>query len=212
MKIRRAVAQFQATVILIVISLALVSIIYDGMRKESTVAPQPVFANHTMSIGGSPVVELVDVNSSEATSLSSFSIDSVSSVSGIIAASGSSYTTSSSLCAPGDTTFFSVLASQSGSVQVSTDGQSWISGTWATSKAVAPGWQEIMIDGGHQCTITLPGGQTVPSHWSASSPDLSSIPSQGPLSGTSFAFYVPSSGAGGSILITSSGGFDDVSL
>ena len=71
--------------------------------------PQPLFVNEETPIGGSPVVERVEVNSSSATTLSSFSIDASSSTQGIIAFDGSAYSLVKSLCAPGVTTFFSVI-------------------------------------------------------------------------------------------------------
>ncbi len=212
MRSRPGIAQYEATIVLVVISLSLASVVYEGLRRESTLEPQPLFVNEETPIGGSPVVERVEVNSSSATTLSSFSIDASSSTQGIIAFGGSSYSLVKSLCAPGVTTFFSVMASQSGALDVSTDGESWVSGQWGDSVSVSPGWQEVMIQSGTSCTVTLPGGRTVPSQWSPSSALLSSIPTQGALAGTSFTFYVPVGGGSHSLLIASSGGLDDVGL
>ncbi len=77
---------------------------------------------------------------------------------------------------------------------------------------VSAGWQEVMIQGGTSCSVTLPGGQAVPAQWSPSSSVLSSIPVVGALTGTAFTFYVPSGVGPHSLLITSSGGLDDVAL
>lgn len=212
MKSRRAVAEFEATVILVMVSLALVSVVYGGLKRGAALTPPPVFANRAIEIGGGPDIEMLAVNSSITTSVSSLSIGSVSSVQGIMALSGLGYSTTTSLCAAGETTFFSVLASQAGLVQVSTDGLAWISGTWGASSSVVPGWREIMVEDGHSCSITLPGGQQVPSTWSPGSKMLSSLPLQGEPTGTAFAFYIPLSTGPQSVLITSTGGFDDVSL
>jgi hypothetical protein len=78
--------------------------------------------------------------------------------------------------------------------------------------SVSSGWLEVMIRDGTSCTLTLPGGQTVPGQWSPLSPYLSSIPIEGPLTGTSFTAYVPGGGGTHSLLMTSSGGLDSVSL
>ncbi len=125
---------------------------------------------------------------------------------------GTSYSTSGSLCAAGMTTFFSVLSPQSGTLKVTTDGRAWVAGTYGSSVAVGPGWQEIMIQSGTSCSVTLPGGQQVPATWNPSSSFESSIPIQGPLSGTSFTFYIPDGGGPHRLLVTSSGGFDAVAL
>jgi len=212
MKSRPAIAQYEATIVLVVISLSLASVVYAGLRRESTLEPQPLFVNEETPIGGSPVLERVEVNSSSATTLSSFSIDAASSTHGVLAFGGSSYSLVESLCAPGVTTFFSVLAPQAGTLDVATNGESWVSGTWGNAVSVSPGWQEVMIQSGTSCAVTLPGGQTLPSQWSPSSALLSSIPSDGAIAGTSFTFYVPVGGGSHSLLITSSGGLDDVAI
>jgi hypothetical protein len=212
MKNRSAIAQYEATVVLVMISLSLASIVYSGLRRESSLEPRPLFVSEETPIGGNPVIERLQVNSSSATTVSSLGLDAASSAEGVIAFDGSSYSTVTSLCAAGVTTFFSVLASQSGTLEVATDGKSWVSGTWGGAVSVLPGWQEVMIQGGTSCSITLPGGQMVPTRWNASSPFVSSIPVDGPLSGTAFTIYVPSGGGSHSLLLTSSGGFDDVAL
>ena len=212
MKSRSAIAQYEATIVLVVISLSLASVVCAGLRRESALEPQPLFVNEETAIGGSPVVERVEVNSSSATTLSSLNIDAASSTQGVLAFDGSSYSSLESLCAPGVTTFFSVLASQAGTLEVSTDGESWVSGKWGNAVSVSPGWQEVMIQSGTSCTVTLPGGQTVPSQWNPSSALLSSIPSDGAISGISFTFYIPVGGGSHSLLVTSSGGLDDVAL
>jgi hypothetical protein len=212
MKRRSAIAQYEATIVLVVISLSLASVVYTGLRRESNVSADPIFVNSLTPIGGGLAIDRLAVNSSSSTALSSLSLDSASSTNGILAFDGSGYSTSQSLCSSGETTFFSVLASQAGTMQVSTDGQSWVAGTWGASVAVSPGWQEVMIEGGASCNLTLPGGQQVPAQWNQASTVVSSIPVEGSLSGDAFAFYVPTGGAPQSLLITSTGGLDHVAL
>jgi len=213
MKSRRAaIAQYEATIVLVVISLSLASIVYTSLRHESSLDPEPLFVNEATLIGGSPAIQRLEVNSSSATTVSSLSLDEASSAAGVLAFDGSTYSTTKSLCGAGVTTFFSVLASQSGTLEVTTNGKSWVSGTWGGRVNVSSGWQEVMIQGGTSCALTLPGGQTVTGQWAPSSPFLSSIPVEGPLTGTSFTVYVPSGGGSHSLLITSSGGLDTVSL
>lgn len=212
MRSRGAIAQYEATIVLVVISLSLASVVYTGLRRESRLQPSPVFVNGETDIGGSPPIERLEVNSSSATTLSSLSLDAASSTRGVLEFNGSAYSTTTSLCGAGVTTFFSVLAPKAGTLEVSTNGGSWVSGTWGQSVSVASGWQEVMIQDGTSCVVTLPGGQTVPTQWSSTSALVSSIPLEGGLTGTAFTVYVPSGGGAHSLLITTSGGFDDVSV
>jgi hypothetical protein len=212
MKSRAAIAQYEATIVLVVISLSLASVVYTSLRRESSLDPEPLFVNAETPIGGSPAIQRLEVNSSSETTVTSLSLDEASSSAGVLAFDGSTYSTTKSLCAAEVTTFFSVFASQPGTLEVTTDGKSWVSGTWGGAVSVSSGWQEVMIQGGTSCTLTLPGGQAVPGQWSPSSPLLSSIPVEGPLTGTSFTVYVPSGGGSHSLLMTSSGGLDAVSL
>ncbi|HVB95506.1 MAG TPA: hypothetical protein VND41_02755 [Nitrososphaerales archaeon] len=212
MKSRAAIAQYEATIVLVMISLSLASVVYTSLRRESSLAPEPLFVNEETPIGGSPAIQRLEVNSSSATTISSFSLDEASSSAGVLAFDGSSYSTTKSLCAAGMITFFAVFASQPGTLEVTTDGKSWVSGTWGGTVGVSSGWQEVMIKDGTSCTLTLPGGESVPGQWSPSSPLLSSIPVEGPLTGTSFTVYIPGGGGSHSLLMTSSGGLDSVSL
>jgi hypothetical protein len=213
MKSRRAaIAQYEATIVLVMISLSLASIVYTSLRRESSLDPQPLFVNEETLIGGSPTIQRLEVNSSSATTVSSLSVDEASSAYGVLAFDGSTYSNMKSLCAAGVTTFFSVFASQSGTLEVTTNGKSWVSGTWGGAVSVSSGWHEVMIQGGTSCTLTLPGGQAVPRQWTPGSPLLSSVPVEGSLTGTSFTVYIPSGGGAHSILIISTGGLDTVSL
>jgi len=212
MKSRAAIAQYEATIVLVVISLSLASVVYTGLRRESSLDPRPLFFNEETPIGGSPEIERLEVNSSSSTTVSSLSLDAASSTAGVLAFDGSTYWTVESFCAAGVTTFFSVLATQAGTLVVITNGKSWVSGTWGGAVSVSPGWQEVMIQGGTSCSVTLPGGQVVTARWNASSPFVSSIPIVGALAGTAFTVYVPCGGGAHTLLITSSGGFDHVAL
>jgi hypothetical protein len=212
MRSRNAVAQYEATIVLVMISISLASVVYAAMRRESGLAPQPVFVDAVTRLGGSPTINRLVINSSSAITVSSLGLDAASSALGVLAFDGSGYSTVKSLCGQGTTTFFSVLATQAGSLRVTTDGVSWVAGAWTSSADVSPGWQEVMIEGGTSCAITLPGGDAVPSVWSPASPVISSVPANGPLTGTTFTFYVPSGGGGHRLLLTSTGGFDDVEI
>ncbi len=212
MRSRLAIAQYEATVVLVVISLSLASVLYAGLKRESSLGPEPVFVDEVMSIGGSTPIERVSVNSSSSTEVSSLEVDAATSSKGILAFNGSAYVTLGSLCAPGVTTFFSVLVPRAGTLTVATNGVSWVSGEWGDSVSVSAGWQEVMIEGGTSCSITLPGGQAVPTQWSPPSRVLSSIPVVGTLSGTAFTFYVPTGGGRHMLLMTSAGGFEVVEI
>lgn len=212
MRRRGAIAQYEATIVLVVISLSLASVVYAGLRRESRLEPSPLFVNGETDIGGSPPIERLEVNSSSTTTVSSLSLDAASSTKGVLEFNGSAFSTTTSLCGVGMTTFFSVFAAQAGTLEVSTNGGSWVSGVWGKSVSVASGWQELMIKDATSCVVTLPGGQTVPTQWSPASPLVSSIPIEGTLTGTAFTVYVPSGGGAHRLLITSSGGFDDVSV
>jgi len=208
---RAAIGQYEATLVLIVISLSLVSVVYSGLKRESRLSAQPVFVNRETKLAGSPDIFRLIANSSSQTTLTSFSIDSVSSSSGVLAFDGSSYSASASLCAAGVTTFFSVYVSQGGTLQASSNGQSWISGAWSTSATVVPGWREVMFQRATSCSVTLPGGQVVLGPWTPASTVLSALPIEGSPSGTSFTFHIPSAGPH-RFLITSLGGFDAAPL
>ena len=211
-KSRTGVAQYEATIVLVVLSLSLGSIVYGGLKGETTMRAEPVFVNALMLIGGNPPIARVFVNSSSPTSVTSFSVDEASSQDGILTFDGSSFSASGSLCAAGATTFFSVLTPQAGTLTVTTDGRAWVAGTFGSSVTVRPGWQELMIQAGTSCSITLPGGQSVSDRWNSSSPVVSSIPVEGALSGTAFAFYIPGGGSPHRLLMTTIGGFDVVAL
>src|SRR5437879_4303714 len=122
---RVAIAQYEATLVLIVISLSLGSIVYGGLDKETSLSAEPVFVNVETPLGGNPPIARVVVNSSSATTITSFSLDEASSRDGVLAFDGSSFSISGSLCAVGATTFFSVFAPQAGTLTVMTDGRAW---------------------------------------------------------------------------------------
>jgi hypothetical protein len=211
-KCRAAIAQYEATILLVVISLSLGSIVYGGLKKETGLRAEPVFVNEETPIGGNPTIARVIVNSSSVTTITSFGLDEASSKEGVLSFDGSSFSASGSLCAAGATTFFSVLTPQAGTLTVTTSGRAWIAGTYGSAVTVSPGWHEVMIQAGDSCSITLPGGGAVPGRWNSSSSIVSSIPVEGALSGTSFTFYVPDGSGRHRLLMTTTGGFDVVAL
>lgn len=209
---RRGIAQYEATVVLVVVSLALASVVYAGLKPESGLDPQPVFVNQETQVGGTPAIELVQVNASADTDITSLTLDGATSSAGILALGPEGYSASTSLCAAGEETFFSVLAPQAGTLTVSTNGQAWIAGAWGPAANVGAGWQEVMVEDGSSCSVTLPGGEAVSAQWSGSVASLSSIPAEGPRSGLGFSLYLPVGPGAHSLLITTTGGFDDVSI
>ena len=209
---RSAIAQYEATVILVVLSLSLASVVYSGIKRESNIQQQPVFVNVETLVGGNPPILAVTVNASASTTVTSLSLDEASSVAGVLAFDGNAFTDSTSLCSPGKTTLFSVDVSQRGTLAVSTNGVAWASGSVGTSFAVQPGWHEVMISNGSTCTITMPGGQTVSGPWTATIAVLSSLPLDGSRTGPHFAIFVAEGGGAHSLLLTSAGGLDSVAL
>jgi hypothetical protein len=208
----RAIAQFEATILLVVVSLSLASLVYSSLRRETGSGAQPVFVVAVTSLGGDPAIERVLLNSSAPTTVSSLTVDASSSSSGVLSFNGTAYSTSGSICVASGTTFFSVYAPQAGAVTVSTSGRSWISGAWTSSAQVQAGWQEVMIQGGSSCSITLPGGQVVRSPGALNATLVSSVPLQGYTSGTAFASYIPAGGAFHYVLITTPGGFASLEI
>jgi len=208
---RRAIAQYEATVVLVVVSLSLASVVYEGLKPETRLDTGAVFVNQSTQLGGDPAIERLSANSSTPVTVSSLEVDSLDSHAGVLSFAGGGYSVSAALCRPGQTTFFSVYATEPGTVTVATDGQAWIAGLWAPSAVVSAGWQELMISGGSACTIALPGGQRVAGSWSAGSSLVSSVPLEGSMSGQEFVLFLPTGGAAQHVLLTTSGGFDDAS-
>lgn len=211
MRSRGALAQYEATLVLVVISLSLASVVYEGLRGSEP-SPRPLFVDSVTGLGGSPAIVRVLINSSLPATVTSLELDAARSGSGVLGFNGSGYSTVGLLCFPGLTTFFSVLASRRGALEVATDGRPWIAGAWTASANVSAGWQELMIRGGTSCSVTLPGGETLGARWNSSSQVVSSIPSAGALSGTVFTFYVPAGAGRHTLLLTTTGGFEDVAV
>ncbi|MDG6977890.1 MAG: hypothetical protein JRN58_02285 [Nitrososphaerota archaeon] len=209
---RGAIAQYEATVVLVVVSLALASVVYQGMRGLSRTSPEPVFVEQVTLIGGAPGIERVVLNSSSATTVSSLSVDSAASGSGILELGVGGYAAAAPLCGANVTTFFSVLAPEAGTLEVSSDGLSWVSGTWGSAVHVSPGWNEVMIQDAATCSLSLPGGATVQGGWTAQPGPLSSVPVEGPLSGTGFTFFIPTGDGAHAVLIATDGGFARVEI
>jgi len=204
---RRGVAQYEAAVVLVAISLAMTSILYSAVKRQ-TLSPEAVFANSTVDLGGNPMLVRLAVNGSQSVTLTSFAADEADSVDGILYIDSVGYHYSPSLCTPSGTTFFSVLATQPGLLSVTSNGRSWISGAWTGSQLETPGWHEVMIAGASSCSITLPGGQVV----TTQGPLTRSVPVEGAINGTSFVLCLPTDSSKHIFLLTTSGGFDSIDL
>jgi len=205
---RRAVAEYQAAVVLVAVTLGLASVVYSALKRE-VFEPEGVFSNSLVEIGGNPPLVRIGVNSSQSVALTSFGADGASSANGVLFIDSAGYhTLGGSLCDGGGTTFFSVMTTQSGDVQVTSNGESWISGSWTSSSQETPGWHEVMIEGATSCSVTLPGGQVV----TAPGALTSSVPVEGPLNGTSFLLYVPTDASEHVYLLTSDGGLDTIEV
>lgn len=200
------VSSFVATLIIVMISLSLSYVVYQGVRGFSLGKGQDTFSNQTTLLQGSPDILQVVVNSSQATTPLAFEVDSASSKSGILYFDGSGYASTPSLCVAGGTTFFSLFAASTGTVQVSSNGVSWIDGHLTASLPAQPGWNEVMISGASSCSVSGPGvGEaTYPSAAISAVPLLGSAPSNG------FAFYLPAEGTGPSMLVVFDGGEDRI--
>ena len=207
MKSRAAIAQYEATIVLVVISLSLASIVYTGLRRESNLDPEPLFVNEETPIGGSPAIERLEVNSSSATTdllaqprrgelhrgrpgLRRLRVldDQVP-----LRGRGDDL-----LLGPG------VPGGHAGGRH-----QRRVLGLGNLGRS---GERLVWLAGGDDTGRDLlhasrsRAGQAVPAQWSPSSSLVSSIPVEGALTGTAFTFYVPSGGGSHSLLITSSGG------
>ncbi len=199
-------AQFEATVVLVVVSLSLASVVYSGLKRGAGVEPLPTFVSSNTPLAGSLALEEVRVDSSVATTLTSLTIGSAASASGVLAFNGSGYSTTASLCVPGETTFFSLYASRAGTLRVTTDGMAWIAGAWGDAASVSQGWHEVVLQDGSACGFSLPGGESVPQVWQPSSSVLTSVPVEGSLTGTSFLLFLPVGAGVAPALLTASGG------
>jgi hypothetical protein len=148
-------------------------------------SPAPVYTESSFSVYGSPSFLFVRVNASSATTPAEVRVDGSSSLSGILRLTGSGYSNIDAFCAPGSTTFFSVLTS-SGQLGVTGSGRVWIDGASGPSSLVRTGWHEIVIADGSGCSVSVPGSGQV----TVTSPLVSPIPKESSNS-RSFRFMIP---------------------
>lgn len=196
----------QSALLITVISLSMAYVAYSQMRAPRS-APSPVFVNNSHLLDGQPALLLVQTNASRVVNLQAIQIDGYA-PRGILSFDGTNYSTIQSLCQAGRTTFFSVFVPFQGSLRVFTDGQTWISGSWATFAAVARGWNEVVIVNGSSCSVTLPDGSSVTSQGSR----VAEVPVTGQLNSSSFRFFIPWSGYGHVLLLVFQEGVDRLAL
>lgn len=172
-----------SAVVVVAVTLALSYAVYA--QAKFPVSAQPVYTASSYVIYGSPSMFLLRVNSSAPSSVVELSLDSASSLSGVLELGGSGYGTTDSLCASGETTFFSVY-SDAGILSVEDNGMTWIDGNSINALPVVQGWNEVIISNASSCTVKLPNGQALgfPSDF------LSTVPLQQPLP-QSFVFLIP---------------------
>lgn len=206
-------SSYVATLILVVISLSLSYVVYEGVRSFDPGKQQEdaTFTNQLLLLPGSPQdILLVTVNASQQETPAALEAGSAISSQGLLylTTSGSYGTLSASLCTAGATTFFSVFSATPGILQVQSNGESWIDGRWANSLAVASGWNEVMISNASSCLVVMPDGVTA----SGLEEQVSPVPIIGTLTSNTFRFYLPTEGSGpGSLLLVfDDGGYDSV--
>lgn len=148
-------AEVYAGVLIVSVTLALSAYVYS--QAHYSVTSQPVYVDRSFDVYGSPSILHLQVNSSAPTTVGEERVDAASSSQGILRLTSSGYAAGNSLCASGESTFFSVN-STSGPLKVSTDGSSWIDGVESRLLVVGAGWHEVIIDDGKSCSLTLPDG------------------------------------------------------
>jgi hypothetical protein len=214
MKRSRALSGYVAALVLVVITMSLSYVVYEGVRSfdPDKQGQEGTFANQVLLIQGSPDDFLrVTVNSSQPETPAALEVDGASSQSGVLFLDGAGRygTAPSSLCLPGATTFFSVYAQTPGLLQVRSDGEAWIDGRWAASLSVAIGWNEVMISDASSCFVVTPDGARV----SGPGAGVSGIPVTGVVPSASFTLYVPSGGPAALsqlLLVFDDGGYDRI--
>ncbi|MDA4113288.1 MAG: hypothetical protein OK474_04495 [Thaumarchaeota archaeon] len=201
----RGISGFVATLILVMISLSLSYVVYQGVSR---LAPprEDIFSNRVLDLGGSPELLLLQVNASSTSSPLAFEADDASSRAGVLYFNGTGYGTTQQLCLPGAATFFSVHTASSGTIGAEGDGRVWIDGYLTSSLEVQPGWHEVIFSGSSSCAVTEPDGSTI------SFPDdrVSTFPLAGSIPSISFTIYVPTDGLRHSLVLVFDGGFDTI--
>ncbi len=214
LKRSRGFSGYVAALVLVVITMSLSYVVYEGVRgfDPDKQGQEGAFANQVLLLQGSPddVLRVV-VNSSQRETPVALEVDGASSQDGVLYLDGTGRygAAPSSLCLPAATTFFSAYAQTAGLLQVRSNGQAWIDGHRAASLSVPIGWNEIMISDASSCMVVTPSGATV----SGPGPGVSGVPVTGAVPSTSFTLYVPSGGLPGlsqMLLVFSDGGYDQI--
>ena len=195
---RGAASEVYSAVVVVAITLALSGAAY--FLADFHVSPVPVYSERSFATYGTPSFLHVLVNSSAPTSPAELRVDGASSLRGVLALTSNGYSTTSSLCNPGETTFFSVLTT-TGTVSVLGSGVSWVDGVQTSEASVLGGWHEVVISNGSDCAVNLPGGIQA----SAASPYLSPLPRVS-SSSRFFIFLVPYSSSGHLLTMVFDGG------
>jgi len=214
LKRSRAFSSYVAALVLVVITMSLSYVVYEGVRSFSPDKQglEGTFANQLLLLQGSPDDVLqVKVNSSRLETPVALEVDGASSRNGVLYLDGAGRygATPSSLCLPAATTFFSVYSQAAGRLLVQSDGQAWIDGHWASSLYVTSGWNEVMISDASSCSIVTTSGATVSGPGAA----VSGLPITGSVPSASFILYVPSGGPSNPsqlLLVFDDGGYDQI--
>lgn len=196
--LREGVSEVYSAALIVAVTLALSYTAYS--LADFSVPSDPVYSVSSYTVYGSPSFLAIRVNSSAPSDVAEFRVDNVSSLSGFLALTPRGYSAVGNLCAPGATTFFSVLT-QTGTLAVSGSAISWIDGIEAASAHVQQGWHEVVMASGSGCSLELPGGSVV----SGPSPSVSTLPMES-ASSRSYTFLVPYNSAGHVAAIVFDGG------
>jgi flagellin-like protein len=205
MRSSSGVSGFVATLILVAITLSLSYMVYEAV-SSMTPPRQEIFTNQVLDLGGNPEMVEVKVNASAPASPQAFEADDASSQAGLLYFNGTAYGTTTQLCLPGATTFFSVFASSAGLLQATSNGQVLIDGQYSSSLPVNQGWHEIVIIDATTCQVTAPDGEelTFPSAM------VSGVPLVGPVPSGSFLAFVPTDDFSHSLVFVFDGGYDRI--
>jgi len=199
----RGISGFIATLILVAISLSLSYVVYQAVSSFS--APKAeVFSNQSLALGGAPDVVEFQVNVSAPANPQALEADNVNSHEGVLYFGASGYGTTPGLCLSTATTFFSVYATNAGTIQTVTDGTVTIDGQSTASLVVAQGWHEIMFTDASSCQVRGPDGSNI----SYPGPLVSTVPLIGSFPSTSFRLFLPTDGGSHSLLLVFDGGYD----
>jgi len=195
---REGVSEVYSAALIVAVTLALSYTAYS--LADFHVSSDPVYSVSSYTVYGTPSFLSIRVNSSAPTNAVEFRVDNASSLSGFLALTPGGYSAVGNFCSAGATTFFSVLT-QTGMLAVSGSAVSWIDGIETSSAQVQQGRHEVVIAGGSDCTLDLPGGTVV----SGPSPSVSTLPMESESS-QSCTFLVPYNSAGHVATIVFDGG------